>query len=247
MSQPTDLVIPAAPKDYGKLKYVIPLVRKFIDVETIHIITPEPVTLPDVDAVYHGDDDVLPYDRTRLGYRPDWIFQQLLKIFQDVTENDWFLVVDADVFVCRHIPLWTTQGNPILNLGRNQQCAPYFNFNEQLLGFGREYPWSFLSECTLYNKQMVRDMLQFCALTMDEFWEVVVDITSPECHMGDAEFYGSYIVHEHPERYELRNLHATFRGRHSPHVWTNGEIHSEIADIQKHFPSAHLIALHSWE
>lgn len=248
MSEPVDLIIPAAPKDYNKLPYVIDSVRKFIDVEAIHIIVPIAIpTRQYPGVVYHQDAHILQYDRLRLRHRPNWIFQQLLKMFQDVTQHNWFLVMDADIIVCKPIPLWTKDNKPILNLGRDQYCKPYFEFNKEVLGFGRVFHQSFVSECTLYNKQLVRDMLRFCGLTRDGFWEKVVEITTATCHPCEPEFYGSYIMHEQPDVYELRHLATTFRGKHNRHVWTDKEIREAIQDIKKYYPKIHLIALHSWE
>ena len=247
-SNPVDLVLPAAVKDYSKLPRVIESVRRYTEVETIHIIAPEPEgirnTWPKV--VVHADADVLPYDREELPFRPSWVFQQILKVFQDVTENDWFLVMDADIIINRPIPLWTVEGKPIFNLGRDQYNFAYFVFNEKLLGFGKLYPWSFLSECVLYNKQLVREMLRYCGLTLDDFWRKLVEIVSVSCHPADAELYGSYIVQEQPDVYEIRHLQTTLGGRYGKHTWSDREMESEIRNIQQRKPNAHLISIHTW-
>ena len=246
-SNPVDLVLPAAVKDYSKLPRVIESVRRYTEVETIHIIAPEPEgirnTWPKV--VVHADADVLPYDREELPFRPSWVFQQILKVFQDVTENDWFLVMDADIFAARPIPLWTEKGKPILYLGRDQRHGPYFSFNERILGFGKVHPWSFLSECTLYNKGLVREMLAHCGLTRDEFWERLLEITTVVCCPADAELYGSYVTHEHPDLYEIRHLNATLGGRYGS-LWSDEEIEAEIKRVQASCGGVHLISLHSW-
>lgn len=246
--KPTDLVIPVAEKDYNKLPYVIEAARKHLDVETIHVIAPSPEMIEDKGVVLHRDDDVLPYDRNEVvNYRPSWVFQQMLKVFQDVTENDWFLVIDADIVIDQPLPLWTDKGKPILYLGRDQLHAPYFAFNERVLGFGKVYDYSFLSECTLYSKSLVREMLAFCNLTLDEFWAKVCEITHLGCKPADSELYGSYIVHEHPDLYEIRKIKATLGGRYAAHIWTDAEIQAEISSARCRCPGVHLISLHSWE
>ena len=241
--QLVDMVIPAAPKDYSKLPYVIDAVRNYIGVRQIHIITPDHPGFEWNHVTWHHDEDVLPYDRTLIKHRPNWIYQMLLKMLQDVTQSDWFMVIDADIIINRHINLWTKDGIPILNLGRNQYCKPYFEFNKQILGYGRVFDWSFLSECTLYNKFMVRKMIP----DMDMFWDKLVHIINDKCHIGDAELYGSFIMHEYPGLYELQHLNAVYRGKHNEHVWTDREIRSALQSIRSFFPDAHLISLHSWE
>lgn len=249
MSQLVDMIIPAAAKDYSKLPHVIAAVREFISVDTIHVIAPSPEDIGHewANVVLHSDSEVLPYDRSRLSYRPNWIFQMLLKVFQDVTRHDWFLVMDADIIASRPIPLWTPGGKPILYLGRDQCHGAYFCFNENVLGFGKIYPWSFLSECTLYSKSLVREMLGYCDLTLDAFWEKVVETTTVLCCPGDAELYGSYVVHEQADLYEIRHLNATLGGRYGSHVWTDEEIRAEIQRVRTRCSGVHLISLHSWE
>lgn len=248
-SQPTDLIIPAAPKDYNKVPFVIDAVRKFVDVETIHVIAPNPDDFGWVRSGvnFHRDADVLPYDRARLRYRPNWVFQQMLKVFRDVTKNDWFLVMDADIFPNRRIPLWNADGQPILYLGRDQFYDPYFVFNEHMLGFGKVYPWSFLSECTLYSKRLVQDMLAHCGLTLDEFWEKTVEITVQGCRPGDAELYGSYVYQEHPDVYEIKKLNARLGGRYESYVFSDEEIETELKMVREKYPNVDITSMHSWE
>jgi len=243
-----DMVIPVAPKDLSKLPYVIESVRKYVDVCKIYIITPNPDAIKQQwsNMVVHSDAEVLPYDRYEIQYRPNWVFQQMLKVFQNVTYNDWFLVMDADIIVNQCLPLWTDARKPILYLGRDQAHGPYFGFNEQVLGFGKVYPWSFLSEFTLYSKSLVREMLQFCGLTLDEFWEKLVHITTAVCCPADSELYGSYIVHEHPGLYDVQHLVSVLGGRYNSHIWLDDEIKKEIQGSQSRNPKAHLISLHSW-
>lgn len=247
MTEPVDMVIPAAPKDYNKLPYVISAVRELIKVETIHVIAPSPSDIGHSwnNVILHSDDEILPYDRSRLNWRPNWVFQQLLKMFQEVTRHDWFLVMDADIFAARPIPLWSKKGKPILYLGRDQRHGPYFTFNRYMLGYGKVHPWSFLSECTLYNKRLIREMLTFCNLTRDQFWERLLEITNVLCCPADAELYGSYVTHEHPGLYEIRHLNATLGGRYGG-LWSDKEIEDELKRVRSSCGGVHLISLHSW-
>lgn len=249
MTQPTDLVIPAAPKDYNKLPFVIDAVRKYVEVETIHVIVPQPLALEweREGVTIHADAHVLPYNRFQLNYRPNWIFQQMLKVFQDVTENDWFLVMDADIFPNRKIPLWNDDGKPILYLGRDQFCGPYFTFNEEMLGFGKVHDWSFLSEFTLYSKTLVREMLNHCGLTLDQFWSKTVEITALGCRMADSELYGSWVFCERQNVYEIRKLEARLGGRYQSYIFSDDEIKAELKKVHSKYPNVDITSMHSWE
>jgi hypothetical protein len=246
VTQPVDCVIPAAPKDYNKLPYVIDGLRQHVQVETIHVVSPSPTGYDYPGVVWHRDSEVLPYDRSELTFRPNWTFQQLLKLFQNVTEHDWYLVTDADIVVNKPLPLWD-HGKPILYLGRDQNHSAYFEFNKQLLGFGRVYDHSFLSECTLYSKELVRDMLSFCGLDLDGFWRKLVEIEHIGCCPAESELYGSYVVHERPGLYEIWGVRSHLGGKYGSHVWTQQEIEDQIKEARELNPHAHLISLHSWE
>jgi hypothetical protein len=242
--------VPFAPKDYSKLPYFIAGVRENIDVETIHVITPDPTMITEQwpDVVFDADADVFPYDRRQLRHRPNWCFQMIAKIFQDVTEHDWFVVMDGDIIANNTIPLWSDDGKPIFCLGRDRRAmGAYFNFNRKMLGYGQVYPRSFLTECVLYNKQLVRAMMRACGCdNLDDWWAKCVEITDRGCHIADAEFYGSYVVHDHPDVYEFRDIKTTLGGKYDLDGWTVEEIESHLQGMRTNNPGAHLISLHTW-
>ena len=247
MSQPVDCIIPAAPKDYNKLPYVVEAIRAHVQVETIHIVSPSPTGYDWPDVVEHRDSQVLPFDRSELPYRPNWTYQQLIKLFQDVTGQDWYLVLDADIVVNKPLPLWAENGKPILYLGRDQNHGPYFEFNRKILGFGKVYDHSFLSECTLYSKRLVADMLAYCGLTLDGFWHKLIEIVSVGCCPAESELYGSYVYHEHPNLYDIQRIKSRLGGKYGSHVWTDEEIRKQLQEARRKDPDTHLISLHSWE
>jgi len=242
-----DAVIPAAPKDYSKLPYVVDHLRRHVQVDTIHLITPSATGYEWDGVVEHRDRAVLPYDRDELPYRPNWIYQQLLKLFQDVTEHDWYLVVDADTIVARDLPLWNEAGQPILYLGRDQYHGAYFHFNKEMLGFGKVYNHSFLSECTFYSKALVREMLEYMGLDRDGFWERLKEIVHIGCCPAESELYGSYVYHEYPDLYEFRTIKYRLGGKYDSHVWTPKQIRKELAQAAESDPDAHIWSIHSWE
>ena len=242
-----DLIIPLAVKDYNKIGYVINSVREFVtDVKDIHIITPNVIRMAGHNVFQHLDSDVLPYDRSEIEYRPSWVFQQMLKIFQNVTKNDWFLVMDADIFVNKKLPLFEN-GTPILYLGREQYHRHYFEFNKIMMGIEKPYQHSFISEFTLYNKKVVRDMLDFMNLTLDEFWDKSVKTINDGCYPGDAELYGSYVYAQQPNLYKIKQLTTHLGGKYKSYVYSNAEIEAAIKDVRKHSPNVDIMSLHSWE
>lgn len=245
-----DLFLPAAPKDYSKLPFVVESVRACLpEIETIHIVTPDdaPIVGPvPRGVVRHLDGQVLPFAKAEMPYRANWIYQMFLKLFQDVTAGEWYMVTDADIIFARPLPLWNSS-RPILYLARDQYSWPFFKFNEAVLGFGKVYDWSFVSECLIYSKRLVHQMLDFMHLDAAGLWHKTCEIIGPDCYPGEPELYGSYVMHEHPMAYEVRHIGATLSGKYGGQAWSDEEIRAEITLKRESDPECALISLHSWE
>ena len=250
MQIPTvDIFIPAAPKDYSKLPFIVEAARRHVRVRDIHVCVPTFDGVPHVNhsVSWHLDDVVMPYDKSALKYRPSWCYQQFLKMFQTVT-RDWYLVIDADTYMNRDIPLFAENGNPILWIATDQPMpVSYYNFNQQMLGYGRSYSKSFLSECTLYHRPYVRDMISLRADDLTEYWSAWVKIINGDCLPADAELYGTFMTHNYPDVYEIRQLLSSLGGRYDSHIWTEQEIMEEIESKRATDNAAHIFSLHSWE
>jgi len=238
-----DAVVPAAPKDYSKIPYVVRGILDNVDVERAYVVSPTEIDFSHPRVECCLDADVLPYDRKELQYRPNWLYQQLIKLFQDVTANDWYIVIDADIIVNKPLPLWTDEGKPILYLANDQFHGAYFEFNKQVFGFGKVHEHSFLSECTLYNKGLVRGMLRYAGLTLDGFWELM-RVANHGCKPAESELYGSFVVREYPNIYEIRHIISWLGGKYQAQTWTADEIEDRIHAAPD---NAHLVSMHSWE
>lgn len=245
-----DAVIPAAPKDYNKIPHVLRSIDRYLpDVHTVHVITPDKMKATysgRLEVVSHADSEVLDFDRSRFAWRPNWVYQQFLKLFQNVTESDWFIVLDADILFNRVISLFEF-GRPIMLLGRDQMHPPYFAFNQKVIGYGKIYPYSFLSECTLYSKAMIREMLETSGYeTVGEFLEWAAQIIGPDCCPAESELYGSYVFKKHPELYKVRHLRSSMQGRYGGHIWTEAEITALIDEMSKR-DDVDIYTMHTWE
>lgn len=247
---PFETVIPCAPVDTNKLPYVIDALTSFTDTISVNVITPDPM-LVDTTRDYrvpvrvYADENVIKFDRSRFKYRPNWIFQQFIKLFQNVTLTDWYLVIDADLLFNRPIPFFHDD-KPVFMLGLDQRHDPYFEFNKRMLGIGKTYPYSFLSECTLYSKYIVADLLRFSGCSsVDEFLSKSADIIDGGTYPADSEFYGSYVVHAQPDVYLYQKLRAVLGGKYGGEAWTKEEIEQRMREIGPQ--EADIYTIHSWE
>jgi hypothetical protein len=167
----------------------------------------------------------------------------LLKIFQDVTLNDDFLIIESDCLILKEINFFEDD-KTTLYLCRDQNHTPYFNFNN-LLGFGREYEHSFISEFMMYNKQIVKDLLtkSNCKDVYD-FLEIIYNNVNGDCYPADYELYGNFCIKYHRDKVDVKHLNYNFFGRESRNnpFWTD----SEIIELINTNLDKEVISFHTW-
>lgn len=243
-----DLFIPCAPKDTGKLPFVLQAVHEHLpDIQAVHICSPSPIdALSDYrfPVVYHLDQDVLPFDFTRFRFRPTWIYQQFLKLFQSVTSSDYYLVMDSDKFVNHRLPLFDDE-QPIMYLPNHDQLMPsYFEYSKAMIGVERVYPHSFLSEMTLYKRSIIEEMLERSGLTVAGWLEKSVKIIDVMTCPADAELYGNFVAFSHPDLYQYRVLVDEMRGKYQGD-WSTMDL-MFYQDEMRHRGDVDIFSAHSW-
>jgi hypothetical protein len=254
-----ELFIPAAPKDYIKVPYVIKAAVEHVrELQAVHVATPDGMVLPPfietVPVFTYKDQEVLDVGDVRFALRHNWIYADIMKLLQNVTSTDWYLVIDADLFFNKDVHLFE-DGHPVFLLGRDQNHPPYFEFNRKMLGIGREYNHSFISECTLYSKEfvdeMLRDIIRFNNIQTDTsdrtaFIKLVARVSDIMCHPAESELYGNWMYHKYPGVYKFKQLESSLGGRYNSEIYTNKEIRAKIAEM-KDKKDVDIFSLHSWE
>lgn len=249
MIAPIDVFIPVAPKDEVKLPFVLDSLEcNLSEIGTVHIVTPnglKPLDKRRWPIVYHHDRDILDYDWSKMKFRPTWIKQQFLKLFQTVT-SEWYLVIDADRMLNKPQLLFAG-AKPFLFLSSRDQNWPcYFEYTQIMLGIGRVYPHSFLSECTLYNRAVISEMLKRASLDIQGWLDKTAEITSALCTPGDAEIYGNFAAAVHPDMYEYKVLRDEIRGKYSQQgKWTADELRDYVKEMRAK-DDVDIFSAHSW-
>lgn len=165
-----EIVIPAASKDFNKLPYLLSslhyLSPKFKKVSIVCDnldLLEEQIKDVDVDfdVVAYHEKEVLDLDplAAKLFRRPQWIYQQFLKLFQNITSTDYYLIIDSDLIFNKPLRLLSDGNRPKFFLGNDQHHVPYFKYSQDMFGFGREYPYSFISEIMLMKKSINHALL----------------------------------------------------------------------------------------
>lgn len=244
-----DLFIPCAPKDYVKLPFVVDAADRLLpQLSAAHIVTRapiEPLGSFGFPIYYHLDKEVLDFDYTRFKFRPTWVYQQFLKLFQTVTD-DWYLVMDADRFINKSLNLFEGEQPVMFLRDRDENHAPYFEYNRQMLGIGKVNEHSFLSECTLYSRSLIEDMLVEFDYTPQEWLRRSAEIITAECCIADAELYGSFVLSKYPNLYQYRVLRDHMRGKYKEQgEWTAREIEAYVAGMAER-DDVDFFTAHSW-
>lgn len=245
-----EVVIPAAPKDYNKLPYLFQSLH-FLDPQplAVHVIAPDTAVIESFKDItgtifyWHDETKVLPgLDPMAAKHfrRPPWIFQQFLKLFQDVTKTDKYLVIDSDLILNRKLELFE-EGKPKFFLGVDQNHPPYFRCSQETFGFGREYPHSFISEIMMFDKEVCVNLLQTHlakyapAVAIIGSYEEAIQllytfVTERACEgwiPADYEIYGNFVQKFYPGKYVKVHIKTNLKGKLQQN-WSDDELREYV-------------------
>lgn len=249
-----DIFLACSKKDFTKLPYVAQSIKDNIKGwNDVHICSPIPI--PDeigsrIPFSYneHLDENVLfGVNRSGWKFRPNWTFQQNLKLFQSVTSN-LYLTIDCDTIINRPLEMYLN-GKPICYHGLEQIYPPYFVFNEKMIGISREWPRTFISDMNFIYREIVDEMLDRFGYSIHEFIQKSQSITDKDCCMAEPELYGNYVAKYWPYLYSHKELiQAPFKGKCISSIdetpWSIECIETMIEEM-KQFPYD-TFSIHSW-
>jgi hypothetical protein len=243
-----DLVIPAAPKDYNKVKFCVTSAAQWLEPqpENIFVISPAPTHVMSCggqDVQWLRESEVLDLDpRACTGFnRSEWIYAQFIKMFQKATPHNNYLVVDSDLVFNRLFEVFSPENKPQFFLGIDQNHTPYFRFSQQYLGFGREYPHSFISEIMLFNKEISQEIADING-GVEEFYRLCARVAYQDCIPADYEIYGNYVYKNYPDLYEIVNIKTKLNGQYGP--WGDDQIVALITAMKQE--DTDVFTYHTW-
>lgn len=248
-----DIVIVAHEKDFNNIKFIVEHSEKNLEFDSIHLILSEREEYKDSNLlkkltskpVYiHKESDILKIDKTRIKHRPNWIYQMMLKFFQNVTDNDNYLIIEADCIILKKLDFFI-EDKTVFYLCSNQNHSPYFKFNN-LLGFGREFNHSFISEFLMYNRQIIKDLLlRNDCLNANDFMEIIYNNVTEDCYPADYELYCNFVYKFHNEKQTIDACRYNLMARHYSDYpsWTD----SEIVNLIKINKDKDVISFHTYK
>jgi len=240
-----DLVIMAAQKDFNKLGYLYQSIRDNIGgYGTIYYITDVPVKNKFLGITYVTDNEIIDFDFTKIRdkSRHGWYRQQFIKLFQDITWND-YLVVDGDVWINKKMEI--DEKKPVFYLGVDQNHSPYFKLMKNVANLDRVYSHSFICEIMLFKRDLISLMLKELGMSKVEFFNRCVEEINNNDHpsgFSEYEFYGNYVTKNWPNMYEYKHINIMERAK--KRAWTNKEIEQQIKVCKD--LNYDLLTMHSW-
>ena len=234
-----DLLIVVSENDYNKLNFLLDSIKNLQpQPENICVISPTPVLVKNDSILYFLDDEVINIDRSTIKHRPNWITQQFIKLLQDITPNENYLVIDSDIFLNKKIDIFKNN-KPNFFITVDQYHQPYFNFLNNF-GINKIYDKSFISEIMFFNKKIILDYLNDINYDVKKFIDKSIEIINENCYISEFEFYGNMILKKYPDLYNFTKINTKVFGKHSE--WSN----SEIEWLISHNNDLDLISYHTW-
>lgn len=244
-----DIFIPAAPKDQDKLRLVLRQVYKHLDFSKIYICSPNRIKnkINSSRIKYLIDDEVFEYNRRKISFRPNWTYQQVLKMFFDKGEEDYFLSLDCDSFILKDLE-WFDEGKPIWRYGWDQNHEPYFKFNKRFFNLDKSLPHTGIGDMGFFNKDLCAKFLEFCgASSRKDFLDMFCDKIDASCQFSEFEAYANYVNEYHKGLYSFKNIKQVNEGKRLDlgQRWGEGEI-ERLIETHKD-TETEVLQAHSWK
>jgi hypothetical protein len=209
-----DVVIPTIEKDLEILPYTI---RGVLDnlahnINNIFLIAPNSPKIKSFckskKLKFIDENSLFPFTKKDITYstpegdRSGWIFQQLIKLYGEFVETDYFFVIDSDTVLTKP-QIFLKDEKTVLLVG-DDWYPPYFKFFEKLFFRKRKLNFSFISHQMLFNKRVLQEMKNEIELNYNKKWYLaiieLIKNTKKNGVIGDYEIYGSYLIQKYPNK-----------------------------------------------
>lgn len=252
-----DIVIKSHPKDYSKLPYVIDSLDNLNPMfENIYLVSPDGFipssNFTDI-IIPIKDSEALPkIDKSKINYRYNWCWVNMLSITQEFTENDLYFDVQADNVFLKPLDLFTDDGRPRLfktksNSNNNNRWGPYFNFSEKMYSLEKvTLGSSYIIEFMMYDKKKLSYLYKNYE-NKESMIEEAYNNINDSSYPADQEIYGNLIEKVFPEDYEIINpIETHLGGKFSNDDESLKEFLDYIDLIKSEYPDAVACSHHTY-
>jgi hypothetical protein len=222
-----DIIIVATYKDFHKIKFLYKsIIDNLKNYNKIYCFCPELPSELIENITYIKDIDVLNIDMSSIKIRPNWIYQQYLKLLQNIT-IDQYLVIDADIIINKPLEIFTNnKPNFLTDININRK--PFFYYSKIMFDIDREYEYSFINEIMLFNRNIINEMILTKFENNEDFIKKSNEIITSTCYISEYELYGNYVYKTNKEKYNYVKLFSLALNKF---LWSDDDI---IELIEKH-------------
>jgi len=245
-----DLFIPVAEKDELKLKYVIEYAKANLDAKNIFVCSPHTIKNKILDSciTYINDKDVLDIpDKSFVSFRPNWTYQQFLKMFFNQSASEYYFALDSDTIILKKLNLFEDK-QPIWYYGWKQNHFPYFHFNKNTFNLNKSLNHTGIGDLGLFNKKVTKSFLDRTGcLTAKSLLKKIGPNLNVVYHFSEYETYANFVNEFYPGLYKFRHLEQINDGRdlNQGHDWNSDDIKLSIEKAKKTDKS--ILSIHSWK
>lgn len=234
-----DLFIPCGKKDYVKIKYCIEHAVQYLDPKPTNIFISSPDRIKMQGVTWINEVEAVGFGYDAIAYRrAPWVYQQLLKLCQNVTQ-DLYLTIDADTMLVKPFKVFSESGRTYRWVNNHEQHhQPYFNFMKKIWNLDKVADHTFISELMLFDRKICRELIPDARKFIHNMNNIITD----DCIPSEFEIYGNYFATKHPSDYEVKNIKTEMHGKYMPDTFS----FNEIKDILSHKTNADVVSLHSW-
>jgi len=143
--------------------------------------------------------------------RVGWYFQQFLKL--GIAKQDYildtYLIWDADTIILKPLDFFTADYKIYYDI-TDEHHNPYFNSIKKLIGIEKQVDYSFITEHLLFKKEIVLNLIDTFSTPTKKWWFTILDTIDTGnlslSGFSEYELYGNYVIKNHPNEYQLRQL-----------------------------------------
>jgi len=240
-----DVVIPVAPKDYIKIPYCVESLKNLNpQPSNVYLVSKDKLRIPG--TIWIDESTAIPIKVVDIRYHlSNWIYQQILKMTQDFSEND-YLCIDSDLVINKtlniyspYLETWEVIPNYFIS-SQKQNHQPYFDFMEKVWGLKKKVDFSFISDITYFRKNILRNIIPSSEWILEKCNRFLSD----DCLIGEPEIYGNYLATIMPDSYCIIDINVGMYGKYMPDLYTKNEIEEILA--KEKGSNNDIVAIHSW-
>jgi hypothetical protein len=209
------------------------------------VVSPDEYKSCEFDVIHIPDEKAIEIKINDIKYRrKNWIYQQLIKLGQDFTENDLYLCVDSDLFFNKELELFKNRKPIFFVTDKDQYHQPYFNFMKHSHGLDRQVNHTFICDFMMFDKSKCAELIGNKERNLEKVLDYCNNNITDNFMLSEFELYGNFVTKYYKDSYLKQNIRANVFGKSVRSPWTLEEVSSYVINMKKY--EYDLFTMHTW-